>query len=577
MDSVFAVLELTPISGSWILSKSVGILICFLEAFTFYGHSFFQMKILVADKISSVGVDFLKKQEGFEVIEIFDLPKEERQAKLLELAPEVSAIIVRSDSKVTKEVIESASLLKAVGRAGVGVDNIDIEAATDRGVIVMNTPGGNTVATAELTFTHMLCGARPISQASASMKQGRWDRKILTGSELLRKTLGVCGLGRIGAEVAKRAKAFGMEVIAYDPYLTQSKADLLEIRAVQLDELLQKSDFITVHMPLTDQTKHMIDEAAFAKMKDGVRIFNCARGGIIKEAALLEALKSGKVAAAGLDVYESEPLADDHPFRSVDNLNLTPHLGASTVEAQESVGIEIAEVITDAIKGGTIRNAINMPAMDGETLKKLGPYLNLCDRLGTLVQQLALDQVEQVTLTYFGKIVDLDVDAITRSGLKGFLKNISGSNVNFVNALTLIERLGIEVETIKSSVETDYTELIRVEATCRDGSSVFAEGTLLGKADSPRVVNINGREVEVEPSGHLLIVANSDELGIVGKLGTIIGQDGVNIAAMSLSRNKVGGVALNIAVLDSPLSDAAIKEIRSVEAIKQAKVVHLES
>ncbi len=535
------------------------------------------MKILVADKISSVGVDFLKKQEGFEVIEIFDLPKEERQAKLLELAPEVSAIIVRSDSKVTKEVIESASLLKAVGRAGVGVDNIDIEAATDRGVIVMNTPGGNTVATAELTFTHMLCGARPISQASASMKQGRWDRKILTGSELLRKTLGVCGLGRIGAEVAKRAKAFGMEVIAYDPYLTQSKADLLEIRAVQLDELLQKSDFITVHMPLTDQTKHMIDEAAFAKMKDGVRIFNCARGGIIKEAALLEALKSGKVAAAGLDVYESEPLADDHPFRSVDNLNLTPHLGASTVEAQESVGIEIAEVITDAIKGGTIRNAINMPAMDGETLKKLGPYLNLCDRLGTLVQQLALDQVEQVTLTYFGKIVDLDVDAITRSGLKGFLKNISGSNVNFVNALTLIERLGIEVETIKSSVETDYTELIRVEATCRDGSSVFAEGTLLGKADSPRVVNINGREVEVEPSGHLLIVANSDELGIVGKLGTIIGQDGVNIAAMSLSRNKVGGVALNIAVLDSPLSDAAIKEIRSVEAIKQAKVVHLES
>ncbi len=534
------------------------------------------MKVLVADKISSIGVDFLKRQEGFDVIEIFDLPKEERQSKLLELAPEVSGIIVRSDSRVTREVIESAPVLKAVGRAGVGVDNIDIKAATDHGVVVMNTPGGNTVATAELTFTHMLCGARPISQAVISMRDGRWDRKTLTGSELRRKTLGVCGLGRIGAEVAKRAKAFGMEVIAFDPYLTQSKADSLEIRPVELDELFEKSDFITVHMPLTDQTKYMVDEAAFEKMKDGVRIFNCARGGIIKEDALVKALQSGKVAAAGLDVYESEPLAEDHPFRSIENLNLTPHLGASTKEAQESVGIEIAEAVTDAIKGGTIRNAINMPAMDGDTLKKLSPYLNLCEKLGTLVQQLALDKIEQVTLTYFGKIVDLDADALTRSGLKGFLKNISGSNVNFVNALALIERLGIEVETIKSNVETDYTELIRVEATCRDGSSVFAEGTLLGKGDSPRVVNINGREVEVEPCGHLLIVANSDETGIVGKLGTIIGDDGVNIAAMSLSRNQVGGIALNIAVLDSPLSDAAVKEIRSVEAIKQAKVVHLE-
>ena len=293
---------------------------------TFDGASFFPMKILVADKISPVGVDYLKSQEGFEVIEIFDLPKDERKAKLMEHAPEVSGIIVRSDSKITKEVLANASNLKAVGRAGVGVDNIDIPAATDHGVVVMNTPAGNTIATAELTFTHMLCGARPVPQAAASMREGRWDRKILGGSELLSKTLGVCGMGRIGSEVAKRAKAFGMNIIAYDPFLTEVRAEAMGVEPVELDELFRLSDYITVHMPLTDQTKYMIDEAAFEKMKDGVRVFNCARGGIIKESALVDALNSGKVAAAGLDVYESEPPAGNHPLRSHPTVNLTPHL-----------------------------------------------------------------------------------------------------------------------------------------------------------------------------------------------------------------------------------------------------------
>ncbi len=550
--------------------------IAFYAAPLFMGPLFFQMKILVADKISSTGVDFLKRQEGFEVIEIFDLPKSERAAKLMEYAPEVSGIIVRSDSQITKEVLENAPKLKAVGRAGVGVDNIDIASATDHGVVVMNTPGGNTIATAELTFTHMLCGARPVPQAAASMAAGRWDRKILGGSELLNKTLGVCGMGRIGAEVAKRAKVFGMDVIAYDPFLTGARAEAMGIEQVELETLFERSDYITVHMPLTDQTKYMIDEAAFAKMKDGVRIFNCARGGIIKESALLEALNSGKVAAAGLDVYESEPPADDHPLRSHPKVNLTPHLGASTQEAQESVGIEIAEAIADAVRGGEIRNAINMPAMDALTLEKVGPYLDLCSKLGTFVQQLALDTIESVKITYFGKIIDLDANSLTRGVLKGFLRNISGSNVNFVNAMVLIERLGIGIEAVKSNAETDYTELIRVEATCHNGESVSVEGTLMGKGNSPRVVTINGREVEVEPCGYLLIVANSDELGIVGQLGTIIAKAGVNIASMSLSRNEVGGIALNVTGLDSPLDDESMKEILSVNAITQAKLVHLE-
>ena len=543
---------------------------------TFDGASFFPMKILVADKISPIGVDYLKSQEGFEVIEIFDLPKDERAAKLMEHAPEVSGIIVRSDSKITKEVLANASNLKAVGRAGVGVDNIDIPAATDHGVVVMNTPAGNTIATAELTFTHMLCGARPVPQAAASMREGRWDRKILGGSELLSKTLGVCGMGRIGSEVAKRAKAFGMDIIAYDPFLTEARAESMGVGPVELDELFRRSDYITVHMPLTDQTKYMIDEAAFENMKDGVRVFNCARGGIIKESALVDALNSGKVAAAGLDVYESEPPAGDHPLRSHPNVNLTPHLGASTQEAQESVGIEIAKAVSDAVRGGEIRNAINMPSLDASTIEKVGPYLDLCSKIGTFVQQLALDKIESLTITYYGKVVDIDSNSLTRGVLKGFLQNISGSNVNFVNAMVLVERLGVGVEVVRSSAETDFTELIKVEAKCHNGKVVSVEGTLMGKGNSPRVVAINGRDVEVEPCGYLLVIANSDETGIVGLLGTIIGDAGVNIASMSLSRNEIGGIALNIAGLDSEVDDVTMEKIHAIKAIKQAELVYLE-
>lgn len=529
------------------------------------------MKILVADKISTIGVDFLKQQEGFEVIEAYGSSPEQ----ILELARGASAIIVRSETKITREVFEvAAPTLKAVGRAGVGVDNIDAEAATDFGVVVMNTPGGNTIATAELTFTHMLCGARPVPQAAASMREGRWDRKIYGGSELYNKTLGICGMGRIGAEVAKRAKAFGMTVLAYDPYLSGSKAEAMGVKQVELAQLFRESDYITVHMPLTDATRGMIDEAAIATMKDGVRLFNCARGGIIDEDALLAALESGKVAAAGLDVYVNEPLAADHPFRSQKTLNLTPHLGASTEEAQESVGLEIAECVTSVLRGGGIRNAINMPSLDEQTLKTVGPYLDLCAALGSLVQQLAMDKVEKLNITYSGKIVDLDANSLTRGIARGFLKNVS-ANVNFVNALVILERLGLQVDVLKSSAEIDYTELIKVEAVCANNEKVSAEGTLIGKGNAPRMVSINGREVEVEPHGCMLIIANSDETGIVGRVGSIIGKDGVNIAAMSLSRNEVGGVALNVACLDSELSEAAMAEIKSIKAVRQAKIVRL--
>ena len=529
------------------------------------------MKVLVADKISPKGVEFLRKQPGFEVIEAYG----STPAKILELVKDVHAIAVRSETKITREVFAAAPLLKVVGRAGVGVDNVDVEAATERGVVVMNTPSGNTIATAELTFTHILCGARPVPQAAASMKAGQWDRKSFNGVELFRKTLGIVGLGRIGGEVAKRAQAFGMRVLAYDPYLAPSRAKAMQVEIATLDEILTHSDFITVHMPLTDDTKYMIDEKAFEKCKKGLRIFNCARGGIIKETALIAAVKSGKVAAAGLDVYEDEPLAKDSELRTLPNVVLTPHLGASTAEAQESVGIEIAEQIADVLAGGVIRNAVNMPSIDAAALKILGPYLDLGTKLGTLVQQIAPQQISALRINYFGKVADVDVNSVTRSIERGFLRRISGEEVNYVNAPFLFQRLGIQVEVVKSNVDSDYTELISVEALGADGCAYSAQGTLIGKAAQPRIVGINGREVEVEASGKLLVLENVDQPGMVGLIGTLLGKDGVNIADMSLSRLTPGGTAYMVVRVDNEPSEAARKEIKNNPAIKLAKFVQL--
>jgi D-3-phosphoglycerate dehydrogenase len=529
------------------------------------------MKVLVADKISPKGVAYLRQQPGLEVIEAYGSSPD----KVLELVRDVHAIAVRSETKITKQVLAAAPLLKVVGRAGVGVDNVDVEAATERGVIVMNTPSGNTIATAELTFTHLLCGARPVPQAAASMRGGQWDRKSFSGFELFKKTLGIVGLGRIGGEVAKRAQAFGMRVLAYDPYLAPSRAKAMQVEAVTLDELLAQSDYITVHMPLTDDTHYMIDEAAFEKAKKGLRIFNCARGGIIKESALLAALKSGKVAAAGLDVYEDEPLAKDHEFRTLPNVVLTPHLGASTAEAQESVGIEIAEQIVDVLKGGVIRNAVNVPSIDAAAIKILGPYLDLGAKLGTLLQQIAPQQVASLRITYLGRIIEQDVNSVTRSIERGFLRRISGDEVNFVNAPVVLQRLGIAAEVVKSNSESDYTDLIEIEAVGGDGSKHSVRGTLTGRSGQPRIVGINGREVEVEANGKLLVLENVDQPGMVGLIGTLLGKDKVNIADMSLSRLQPGGTAYMVVRVETEPSEAARKEIKQNPAIKMAKFVQL--
>ena len=529
------------------------------------------MKILVADKISPKGVAFLRQQTGFEVVEAYG----STPAQVLDLVKDVHAIAVRSETKITREVFAAAPLLKVVGRAGVGVDNVDVEAATERGVVVMNTPGGNTISTAELTFTHILCCARPIAQGAASMKAGNWDRKTLTGVELLRKNIGVIGLGRIGGEVAKRAQAFGMKVLAYDPYLTPARAAAMQVESVSLEQLLVSSDYITVHMPLTDETNNMIDEAALAKCKKGVRIVNCARGGIVNEKALVAALKSGQVGAAGLDVYETEPLPKDSELRSAPNIILTPHIAASTTEAQETVGIEIAEQIADVLLHGAVRNAVNMPSMDAAAAKVVAPYLDLATKLGTLVQQISPKQIAKLRVTYQGKVAELDVNAITRALQCGFLRRISGDGVNSVNAPSQIQRLGLAFEVVKSSDAGDYTDLIEVEAIAGDGSAHSARGTLLGKGNEPRIVGINGREVEVAAVGSLLVLENKDQPGMVGAVGTLLGNDGVNIADMSLSRLTPGETAYMVVRVDHEPSAAARDAIKANGAIQMAKFVQL--
>lgn len=527
------------------------------------------MKILVADRISPLGVEFLQKQDDFEVIEAYGSSPEQ----VLELAKDASAIIVRSDTKVTREVFEVASELKAVGRAGVGVDNIDVPAATEKGVIVMNTPGGNTIATAELTFTHMLCSTRPIVRGVTGMSEGKWERKQLKGAELRGKTLAVLGLGRIGAEVAKRALAFEMTVVAYDPYLTAERAKELDLEKVELEEAFSKADYLTVHMPMTDETRNIVDESAFAKMKDGVRIFNCARGGIIKESALAEALKSGKVASAGLDVYEHEPLPEDHEFRELENMNLTPHLGASTAEAQESVGVEIAEAIAEVLNGGRIRNAINMPSVDPKDLESLSPYLDLCERLGAFARQAAKGSVEAIHITYYGGVVDFDCVPLTRAVQKGWLAGIAGEDgINDVNAPFKIKDLGIKVETTKSSTSVDYNELIEVKTISNDKNEQMVRGTVLGKTNDPRIVEVDGQAIEVRPVDTLLVIRNVDKPGIVGKLGTTLGDCSVNIANMSLSRAEEGEWALTICELDNEPPESALQALVEDPDIREARV-----
>lgn len=525
--------------------------------------------VLIADSISQRGVDELSREHALEVTVKTGLSERE----LVDLIPQFSGLVVRSQTKVTANVLKAGSKLRVVGRAGVGVDNVDVEAATRRGIVVLNAPGGNTVSTAEHAFSLLLSVARKIPQADANIRGKKWDKKNFEGVELYNKTLGIIGMGRIGSELSRRAIAFGMRVVAYDPYLSAARARSLQVELIdELDDLLTCADFISLHTPLTAETHHILDEARLQKTKRGVRIINCARGGLIDEAALVQALQDGHVASAALDVFEIEPLPADSSLRNAPNLVLTPHLGASTVEAQESVGIEIAQSIRAVLLEGTIRNAVNMPNLDAKTLAIVGPHLRFGEKLGRFLSQIAPKRADSLNINYSGKVNEVDTTAITRAVLKGFLQLAGGSEVNEVNAPAFAETLGLRVSESRLSAPGDYTDMLELSAV-GEGKTVSVGGAFFGA--TPRIVSINSRPVEARPHGVVLVLENADRPGMVGRIGTLLGDHGVNIATMSLSRNQAGGTALTVLNLDNTPSEQLLNEIRASEDIHSAQVIQL--
>ena len=526
-------------------------------------------KVLVADPVSERGVAELQEGGLLDVTVKTGLKEDE----LLKVIWEFDGLVVRSQTKVNARVIEAATNLKVVGRAGVGVDNVDVEAATKRGIVVMNTPAGNTISTAEQAFALMMAISRNTPQADASMKSGKWDRKSFEGVELYGKTLAILGMGRIGTEIARRAIAFGMRVYAYDPYLSASRARSLQVELVErLDEVIPLADYITMHMPLTDETRNMLNAERLAKTKKGVRIINCARGGLVDEKALYDALKTRQVAAAALDVFEVEPPPADFALRTLPNIVLTPHLGASTVEAQENVGIEVAQQIRAMLLTGEVRNAVNMPSMDAKTLAVLGPHIRLGEKLGNLLSQVAAKRCDTLNIHFTGKLNEHDTNPITRAILKSFLRKASGGGANEVNGPDFARQLGLKVTESREIDGGDFAELIEITAT-GEGGWVSVAGTFFG--NQPRIVKMNGRHIEARPEGVLVIYENKDRPGMVGWIGNLMGRHGVNIASMSMGRNEAGGLALAILNLDSVPSEAVLKEMLAEPDIRSAQVVQL--
>jgi len=526
-------------------------------------------KVFIADSISQRGVDELTRDGALEAKVQTGLSETDLAAAI----PDFVALIVRSQTNVTAKILNAAKKLRVIGRAGVGVDNVDVETATRRGVVVLNAPGANTISTAEHTFSLLLSLARNVARADATLKDGTWDRKNLEGVELYNKTLGIIGMGRIGSELSRRAIAFGMRVVAFDPYLSVSRARSLQVELVEdLNELLPLADFISLHTPLTTETTHILNAERLAKTKRGVRVINCARGGLINESALADAISDGHVAGAALDVFETEPLPVDSPLRKMSKLVLTPHLGASTAEAQESVGIEIAQSIRAALLEGTIRNAVNMPTLDAKTLALIGPHLRFGEKLGRFLSQLAPRRVDFLNINYSGKVNEVDTTAITRAVLKGFLQSAGGNEVNEVNAPAFAESLGLKITETRLSAPGDYSDMLELSASA-EGKDISVGGAFFGI--TPRIVSINARPVEARPHGVILVLENTDRPGMVGRIGTLLGEHDVNIATMSLSRNQAGGTALTVLNLDSAPDETLLEEIRKSDDIRNAQVIEL--
>ena len=526
------------------------------------------MKILVADGVSQKAIDILSPK--FEVVEKPKLSHEE----LLDIIGDFEAVIVRSASKVTKDVIDKAAKLKIIGRAGVGVDNIDVAAATARGIIVINSPGGNTIAATEHTMAMMLAMSRNIPIANETMQKGEWNRKKYVGVELRGKTLGIIGMGRIGSGVAKRALSFDMNVIGYDPYINEERAKAMGVVVGTLDEVIEKSDFITVHMPLNPDTKDMLDKKAIARMKKGVRLVNCARGGIINEQDLADAVKAGHVAGAAIDVFTSEPLEEGNPLIGVPGIILTPHLGASTVEAQIGVALDVAEGIRAALSGEPVLTAVNMAPVSKEVMRVIRPYITLAERLGCTVCSLAEGAVTRVEVIYNGEITEVNTSFLTTAVLKGMLNPILESEINYVNAPSIAKSRGIKVTEVKEKEASDFSTLITVRAAAGD-KVTEVQGTLFGTEG--RIVRINRFRVDVDPHARILICPHINRPGVIGTIGSIMGEAGVNISAMQVGKSDRAGTNIMVLTVDHDISDETLARVVALDGIFDAKLVNFES
>jgi D-3-phosphoglycerate dehydrogenase len=526
-------------------------------------------KIFVSDDVSDAGLQPLR-DAGLSVEKKTGLSAE----SLSNALRDCDGLIVRSETKVTASLMDAAQRLRVIGRAGVGVDNIDVAAATARGVVVMNAPDGNTITTAEHTIALLIALARNIPQANSSVKASQWDRKRFIGAELQGKTLGIVGLGRIGRAVATRARAFGMKIVAHDPFIASEQARDLEIEATSLDEVFARADFLTVHTPLTNETRGIVGAETFAKMKQGARVINCARGGLIDESALYDAIKSGKIRGAALDVFEQEPPPPDHPLLSLDEVIVTPHLGASTSEAQEGVAFTVAEQMRDYLLSGALRGAVNIPAIDQKQLSVLQPYLALAESLGRFQAQLVQSAVREVRLDFGGDLVDLDAAPVTRAFLAGLLRDVS-ARVNVVNAFLIAEERRINVTT--SYVRGgEVASAIRTRVNSEHGEQTIS-GTVFETEHGRegRITEINNFRIEAIPRGYMLVMHNRDVPGVIGRVGTILGEAGVNISAFHLGRRERGGEAMAVIEVDAQLETKTIDEIRSFEPIISARQIEL--
>ena len=526
--------------------------------------------VLIADAINADALEPLQRDDRFALIEKPGL-KGEDLARAIEGA---EAVIVRSGTRITRDSLKYASRLRVIGRAGVGVDNIDVEAATELGIAVLNAPSGNTISAAELTLALLLALVRKVPAADRSMRAGEWDRKSFNGVELYGKTLGLVGAGRIGSEVARRARAFGMRVMAFDPYLTAERASALEIEQATLEEVLSRSDVISFHVPLTDATANMIGENELGMMKKSAVLVNAARGGVINEQALHAALSNKVIAGAAFDVFEEEPLPSDHPLRTLPNVVLTPHLGAATAEAQQNVAIEIAEAVRAALIDGDFSRAVNAPAIGGEEMRKLRPLLALAEQLGTLASAMCEGAPDRLELRYAGNI-ESALRPLTSAALIGVLAEAVGkAAVNFVNAIHFAEARGIQVERARVGAHRDYGEYMELRVSSKMHKTLVA-GALLAETH-PRLVRIDGFHVDVQPRGTLVVLRNRDVPGVIGRVGTLMGNASINIGEYHQARLEAGGEALAAITIDGKLPSEVIEQLRALPEIRDVRQAHLE-